>query len=228
LKLTVNPKVLSRDLVFFLIVYGLAVLSSFLPPELRWTRYLVALGLLGFYVFYVRLTLADEGRVGDDLMPLHFARRHPRPRMHIITFQVLLGLFGIVGGAKLFVMYVEHLSFLLGVPPLTLALIVAPIATELPEKFNSVLWVRRGKDTLAMGNITGAMVFQSAIPTTVGLLLTSWALDSQALLSATIAMASAAVILLVMRLRGGLTARILLLGGLFYAAFIAALAFRLV
>ena len=50
-----------------------------------------------------------------------------------------------------------------------LALVIAPIATELPEKFNSVIWIRGGKDTLAMGNITGAMVFQSAIPTVVAL-----------------------------------------------------------
>jgi cation:H+ antiporter len=32
-----------------------------------------------------------------------------------------------------------------------------------------VIWVRQGKDTLAMGNITGAMVFQSAIPTSIAL-----------------------------------------------------------
>ncbi len=44
-------------------------------------------------------------------------------------------------------------------------LLVAPIATELPEKFNAVIWIRQGKDTLAMGNITGAMVFQASIPT---------------------------------------------------------------
>jgi len=37
-----------------------------------------------------------------------------------------------------------------------LALVIAPIATELPEKFNSVIWIRQRKDTLAMGNITGA------------------------------------------------------------------------
>jgi cation:H+ antiporter len=228
LSLTVNQKVLSRDLIFFLIVYGLAVLSSYLPNALHWVRYLVALGLLGFYGFYILWTLADEGKVGEDLMPLHFARSHPRPRLQIITFQVIIGLLGIIGGAKLFVIYVEKLSLLLGTPPLTLSLIIAPIATELPEKFNSVLWVRRGKDTLAMGNITGAMVFQSAIPTTLGILLTSWVLDNQALLSATIAMASAAIILLVMRLHGRLTARILLLGGLFYALFILALVFRLV
>ena len=64
---------------------------------------------------------------------------------------------------------------MIGLDPTILALIIAPIATELPEKFNSVLWVRNGKDTLAMGNITGAMVFQSCLPTVLGLLFTTWA-----------------------------------------------------
>lgn len=228
LALTVNQGILSRDLTFFMIVYSLAALSSFIPGTLHWMRYLVALGLLGFYCFYIFRTLAEEGKVGDDLMPLHFARRHPKPKLRIITLQVIIGLLGIIAGAKLFVTYVEKLSLLVGIPAFTLSLIIAPIATELPEKFNSVLWVRRGKDTLAMGNITGAMVFQSAIPTTVGILLTSWSLDHLALLSVGIAMASAAMILLVMRLHGRLTAQVLLLGGVFYAAFLLALALHLV
>ena len=37
------------------------------------------------------------------------------------------------------------------------------------EKFNSIIWVRQGKDTLAMANITGAMVFQASIATVVAL-----------------------------------------------------------
>ena len=61
----------------------------------------------------------------------------------------------------------------LDVDSVLLALVIAPIATELPEKFNSIIWVRQGKDTLAMGNITGAMVFQSAIPTVVALVFAS-------------------------------------------------------
>ena len=67
--------------------------------------------------------------------------------------------------------------------PKILALIIAPIATELPEKFNSVLWVRTGKDTLAMGNITGAMVFQSCLPTVLGILFTEWSFGASSALS---------------------------------------------
>src|SRR5439155_22448208 len=78
------------------------------------------------------------------------------------------------GGAHLFVLHLSPLALALGVPPLILALLIVPVATELPEKFNSVLWVRRGKDTLALGNISGALVFQSTFPVTLGLCFLDW------------------------------------------------------
>ena len=67
--------------------------------------------------------------------------------------------------------------------PSILALILAPLATELPEKVNSFFWVREGKDALALGNISGAMVFQSTIPVGIGLVFTDWSLDGNAVLS---------------------------------------------
>jgi len=39
---------------------------------------------------------------------------------------------------------------------------------------NSFLWLRRGKDTLAFANITGAMVFQGTLLPALGILLTPW------------------------------------------------------
>ena len=101
------------------------------------------------------------------------------PRLRIVNLQVIVALACIVGGAWLFVGAVEHLATTLGVSELLLALVIAPIATELPEKFNSLIWVRQGKDTLAMGNITGAMVFQSAFPTFVALVFAGLRLAHQ-------------------------------------------------
>ena len=112
---------------------------------------------------------------------------------------------------------------MIGLDPMILALIIAPIATELPEKFNSVLWVRNGKDTLAMGNITGAMVFQSCIPTIVGLLFTTWAFSPDNLISfasAGVAFVSTALIFGGMLLRGRLTAWSLLIGGPLYLVYV--------
>jgi cation:H+ antiporter len=73
--------------------------------------------------------------------------------------------------------------------------VLAPIATELPEKLNSVLWAREGKDALALGNVTGAMVFQTTVPIAVGLAFTRWELDRYSATAATIALAGGAIAL---------------------------------
>jgi cation:H+ antiporter len=145
------------------------------------------------------------------------------PRMALIVAQIVVALGLIVVGAQVFVGAVEHLSTVIGLDPTILALIIAPIATELPEKFNSVLWVRNGKDTLAMGNITGAMVFQSCIPTVVGLLFTTWAFSSDTLIyfaSAGVAFVATILIFGGMILRGRLTAWALLIGGPLYLVYL--------
>ena len=86
-------------------------------------------------------------------------------------------------GAHLFVEHLLGIADALGVDALVLALILAPLATELPEKVNSFFWVREGKDALALGNISGAMVFQSTIPIGIGLLFTDWHLSGNAFIS---------------------------------------------
>jgi len=39
---------------------------------------------------------------------------------------------------------------------------------------NSILWIRKHKDTLAFGNISGAMVFQGTLLPAIGISLTPW------------------------------------------------------
>ena len=139
--------------------------------------------------------------------------------------QVLVALACIVVGATVFVVAVEHLATDFGVDEILLALVIAPIATELPEKFNSVIWVRQGKDTLAMGNITGAMVFQSTIPTVVALVFASehWAIGpgtTIAFASAAIAFLSTAAIFIPMARSARLRGRGLLVGGVFYLLYL--------
>ena len=77
----------------------------------------------------------------------------------------------------------------LGIDALVLALILAPLATELPEKVNSFFWVREGKDALALGNVSGAMVFQSTIPIGIGLIFTDWHLSINAFVSVCLGLA---------------------------------------
>jgi cation:H+ antiporter len=230
--LAVDVGVLAHDMSYFAIGYSIAIGAAFLPVELEWPRRLVAVGLLFMYGYYVWGHLQADAAEHEGLEPLRFHRldrrapQHPHPpRLLIVTIQVVFALACIIGGAYGFVGAVTDLAHLLGVNGTLLALLIAPIATELPEKLNSVIWVRRGKDTLAMGNVTGAMVFQSAIPTSVALLLAPalWTVvgGGVAFASAGIAMASSAAIFIPMFMRKRLGAKALMVGGLFYLGYLA-------
>ncbi len=128
-----------------------------------------------------------------------------RPGLPAVLGQVLLALVLILVGAYVFVEATQRMALVGGIPPLVFALVVAPVATELPEKLNSVIWMRRGKDTLALGNISGAMVFQATVPVWLGILLTEWHFGAElagraALVSAAIALGSALVFFIALRL----------------------------
>jgi cation:H+ antiporter len=246
----VNVRVLGRDVAFFVVGYAIAIGTAFLPAGAEWLKWVAAVVLFVIYAVYVRLHFADapeEETDPDQLARLHATRlpgvaerntididllpREPadwdtsrvEPRMRIIVSQVLVALALIILGAQFFVGAVERLSDLVGLEPTILSLIIAPIATELPEKFNSVLWVRTGKDTLAMGNITGAMVFQSCLPTVLGLLFTSWTFTSGSAISfasAGVAFLSTILIFGTMLRGGRLSAWTLLIGGPLYLIYV--------
>jgi cation:H+ antiporter len=122
---------------------------------------------------------------------------------------------------------VEHASESLGIPAGLISLVLAPLATELPEKFNSVIWLREDKDTLAFGNITGAMVFQSTLPVSLGLLFTRWELDFINVFSAVLALASSVVLLGLLLRKGPIKAYYLLGAGILYVAFLVAAIYQL-
>jgi len=185
-QLNVHRPTLERDLVFFLVMFTLGGLLAWGPPaEVR-----IPLGIVFLiaYGLYIRQTLRGGGEVQSEesLNPLIFERRAERredPSLLLCVIQLLVGLGAMVGGAHLFVEELLHIAESIGIEPLILALILAPLATELPEKVNSFFWVREGKDALALGNITGAMVFQSLVPVGIGLMFTDWELGWTAILS---------------------------------------------
>ena len=243
-EMRINVKILGRDVGFFIVGYGIAIGTAFLPEPLHWVKFVAAAGLIVLYAVYVRAHFRDAAEPGEasELNRLHLSRLVPKrnelhidafpgdhsllgaaPSTRLIVGQVVLALALIIVGAQVFVGAVEHLSTVIGLDPTILALIIAPIATELPEKFNSVLWVRNGKDTLAMGNITGAMVFQSCVPAVLGMVFTSWTFTGDTALSfASAGVAIGATILIFgnMLRRGHLSAWTLLIGGPLYLIYI--------
>src|SRR5205085_958758 len=129
----------------------------------------------------------------------------------VILVQSLAGLGLMIGGADMFVHLVKDVALHMGVSPLILALLIAPIATELPEAMNSFFWVYKKKDALAVGNITGAMVFQGTFPVAIGLLGTPWVLGAGSLLSILLTLVAATLFLLQIQVYGKWQPRALVL-----------------
>jgi cation:H+ antiporter len=220
----VDTVVMRRDMEYFMVLYAVAIAASFLGGH-PVVKTFIAMALFLTYGGYVLKTLRCENDTCHiveeaDLDPCYFAPKSHDPQMAIIGLQVLSSLLLIVWGSYIFVEKVQIISVQLGISPFILALIIAPIATELPEKFNSVIWIGKGKDTLAIGNVTGAMVFQGSIITAIGIMMTDWQLNTAALLTVALTFASVGMAYLQIRIKKHLTPGTLLVGGVFYFMFL--------
>jgi cation:H+ antiporter len=58
--------------------------------------------------------------------------------------------------SQLFVKELEAIGPMLALSGAVTALLLSPIATELPETMNAIIWVRQGKTKLALANIWSA------------------------------------------------------------------------
>jgi cation:H+ antiporter len=218
---------LDRDLAFFLVFFALALALGFGAPQ--GLRVVAGAAFIAAYPVYVWLTLAQGGEAQPEetLNPLIMARGEDRtgePAMGIAVLQFLVGLGAMVGGAHLFVEELLNVAEDIGLEAIVLSLILAPLATELPEKVNSFFWVREGKDSLALGNITGAMVFQSMIPVGIGLLFTDWDLSGNAAVSVALGLAGGVIAYWALRLRDRFELPAVLAWIALYAAFIVVVA----
>ena len=221
---TVHEETIARDVLFFLIFFAIAAAVGIVALPFV-VKAAVAVVLVAAYAYYVRRALASGGMLEEVPERLTLWRFGSRPPTWAVVGQLVLALVLIVVGAQVFVEAVELSSEAVGLPAGLVALVLAPLATELPEKLNSVIWVRDGKDTLALGNITGAMVFQSTIPVIFGLLFTPWVLGPINLYSAALALISGGLVYVALRSKGPLHAWQLMFGGLFYLAFLVGVVF---
>jgi cation:H+ antiporter len=222
LALDVHFPTLERDLAFFMGCFSVALVLGFGAPSV--VRILGAVVLVFAYAGYVRWTFRHSGEVETEaeIRPLILdTTRTDPPTMRTVVLQLVVALGAIVGGAHLFVEQVLHVADSWGVEPLIISLVLAPFATELPEKANSFFWVRDGKDSLALGNITGALVFQSTMPVSIGLAFTSWELDAYAVLAGLLALAGGLVAIVTLQIRRRFSARAILLWAILYVIFVA-------
>ncbi|MGH8371891.1 MAG: sodium:calcium antiporter [Gammaproteobacteria bacterium] len=213
-----------RDLLYFLVAFFIGFLALFMPQHPAGLRLLTGAMLVFLYVMYVLNTirasamLVEHGHgtiAGHKLWLKRLGLKHS---LASELGQLVVGLALIIGGAKLFVYGVEQIATVTGISVLILSLLVIPVATEMPEKLNSMLWIRRGKDTLAFGNITGALVFQGSLLPAFGMQLGVWQPRQDILWAMGLTFAATLWVLL-LAARRKLTPLLLLANGLVYLAF---------
>ena len=233
-KVVVHYDTVTRDLKFFIFSFTIALLCGFIPEEFKNIKiWLGALLVLSYFIYIIKIV--KENRESDSDVPdLYFAFGQNnimknKGAIILVLFQAAIALTLIIVGAEKFVDSISYISKIFGIPAFVLAIIITPIATELPEKFNSVIWISREKDTLALGNITGAMMFQASILPAVGILLTDWTLTSLGtIISSLIAITSASLLLYELNTKRHMTVKMLLTCGLFYFLFILLVCFGII
>lgn len=229
---TLNPEPtgFARDLLWFNWAFCIGVLATFVPQEWVGVRGGMACGLVGLYVAYLYQTIRSskdlvvEGHGTEADHPLYVTKVGLPDNLLVILFQLGCGLGLIVLGAKGFVYGIEQLAPRWGISALTLSLLIVPFATELPEKVNSVLWIRRNRDTLAVGNISGAMVFQGSLLPALGIMLTAWVPQREILMGMAMTLVAASYLTWMVR-RGPVKPIHLVFNGLCYGIFLVSVIF---
>jgi cation:H+ antiporter len=172
------------------------------------------------YAAYVRQEMTAGGDAGSahDLEPLKIRPRDSAPARQWPLLQTGAALVVIFLASQVFVHQIDAIGPWLGLSPQLVALLLSPIATELPEILNAVIWVRQGKQTLALANISGAMMIQATIPSALGIMFTPWMLQHALIWAAVVTMLSIIGLYFFLR-KNALTPRVMAAFGGFYALF---------
>lgn len=213
---------LARDQLWFMALFALQIALGLVTfTGKAW----LGLAFFAAYGVYFWRILHDRGAAPAQrpaLEPLKLQRRRNTPATWAVLIQTAVALAVVFAASQLFVTQLGFAGTQLGLPATATALLLSPLATELPEIMNVVIWVRQGKTKLALANVSGSMMIQATVPSGLGLLFTPWRFDA-ALLAAGLC-TLVAVSYLFFRLRSGrLTVGNLSLSIGFYGLFALAL-----
>jgi cation:H+ antiporter len=223
-RVQVKHERLARDQAWFLSIFvvkcALGLIAFAFKPWLG----VLFLAAYGLYVW--RELKDDEASDDEELEPLKCRPRAATPSMFAVLLQTVLALLVIAVASHVFVSQIEAIGVAIHLPPHLVALVLSPVATELPETMNALIWVRQGKERLALANISGSMMIQATIPSSLALFATPWMFDTPLIASGVIT-AIAIVYLWWLFRRGRVDGRRLVLVGLLYAVFAAFVAWYL-
>ena len=212
----VNRPRLSRDQSWFLLIFAFKIALGFVAFSLKpWLGWL----FLAAYAAYTWVEVRHEGDAPEgELEPLMFEAKAANPGWLMVTLQSVLALVVIFAASHVFVSQLGAVGPWLGIPSTVVALLLSPIATELPETMNAIIWIRQGKHRLALSNISGSMMIQATVPTALGLFFTHWLFDGALTVAGVVTAVAIAGLLILLRCNA-LTPVRLALFALGYVAF---------
>ncbi|MDF2633744.1 MAG: sodium/calcium exchanger rane region [Pelosinus sp.] len=215
-EIDIDNNKLSRDQLWFVSIFIFKVLMGLVIFSIKPLAGFLFLAAYGFY-FYKEM--GAECIISEDAMePLTFQPKEKDPTVFWVLSQTFISLLLIFISSHLFVKNLELLSISWNMSPLIVSLLISPIATELPEILNAVIWVRQGKETLALGNISGSMMIQATIPTAFGLFFTPWLFDFHLIWAGAMTLISVIYLLITLK-RDKLSPSRLVYAGAFYFLF---------
>jgi cation:H+ antiporter len=195
--LDVQRRRLTRDQGWFLLIFACKFALGYLvfrtKPWLGWL-------FLAAYVLYTYSEMQAQHEESEGAPePLKLLRGRREPGWFHVGLQTLLALAVIFVASHLFVRELQIVGPWLGLPAAVVSLVLTPVATELPETMNAIIWIRQGKHRLALSNISGSMMVQATVPTAIGLLGTPWLFGPVLGVSAALTMVSIAGLWLLLR-----------------------------
>lgn len=212
---------LAKDQKWFLPIFVVKVVLGLVAFAYKPVLGLLFFAAYGVY-FWREIRGGGDGDDGDEddeeLEPLKLQRTAASPATWAVVVQTVVTLLVIFFASQLFVKQLDAIGPMLGLPTAVTALLLSPVATELPEVMNAIIWVRQGKTKLALANISGAMMIQATVPSGLGLLFTTWKFDGALIWAGLITIAAISYLLLTMRAHRLTPARLTVAAG-FYVVF---------
>ena len=136
---------LRRDQAWFLSIFAAKIALGLVVFGFK--PWLGVLFLLA-YAAYLRAELMGEQDQGmEELEPLKL-KPQGDPGLYWPLLQTAAALLVIAVASKVFVGQLEAIGLWAGLPAQLVALLLSPVATELPETMNALIWVRQGRERL--------------------------------------------------------------------------------
>lgn len=215
-RMSIDHRHLSRDQGWFLLIFAAKIALGLVAFAIK--PWFGAPFLVAYAAYFWTETRSRRDEAEGALEPLKLRPRERLPATGWVLLQTGGALVVIFAACRVFVQQLNVLGPMTGMPPQLVALLLSPVATELPEILNAVIWVRQGKERLALANISGAMMIQATVPTAFGIFFTPWLLNRALIWAAAVTATSVLALFSIFR-RGPMSGSALSIFGAFYAVF---------